>query len=283
MDETPPSGNHNGDQLRSQSTDAGIKAENNVDSPRFSGVDTVSTSVKPSPTPRLSTEPSDAGSAMATSTGQAKKRGIATAVKKTPKRPRPDGGKKPKRPKSQTTTPGPDDVSGDEESDNGPYCLCRGPDDHRWMICCENCEDWFHGECIKMNKEIGENLIEKFICPNCSTGDLCTIYKKTCALGACKKAARLTQSQPSVFCSNEHAQTWWERMVSRLPKAKGKSGLNDLLAQDEFMALLNSGIGGGEADGMWKLAKTPFSDASMDSNGGKTNLNPIGFLFEWHI
>jgi COMPASS component SPP1 len=153
--------------------------------------------------------------------------------------------------------------------------LCRGPDDHRWMICCEKCEDWFHGECINMNKEIGEHLIEKFICPNCSTGDLVTIYKKTCALGGCRKPARLTQSQPSVFCSPEHAQTWWERMVARLPRAKGQAGLNDQLTQEEFMALLNSSIGSTAEDGTWKLVKAPFADDSTDSadaKGGKRRL-----------
>lgn len=195
-----------------------------------------------------------------------KKRGTASTVKKVPKRSRPSEAKKSKKkPKTGSVAPETDEgPSGDEDSDNGPYCLCRGPDDHRWMICCEGCEDWFHGECIKMNKEIGENLIEKFICPNCSTDELATIYKKTCALGACRKSARLAQSEPSVFCSNEHAQTWWERMISRLPKAKGRNGLNDQLAQDEFMALLNSNLGATDAAGMWTLARTPFSDTSLN-------------------
>lgn len=191
-----------------------------------------------------------------------KKKGTASMIKKPPKRPRNgEPSKRTKKLKSERTAQGSDDASDDDESDNGPYCLCRGPDDHRWMICCENCEDWFHGECIKMNKEIGENLIEKFICPICTKGDLTTIYKKTCALGACRKSARLKQSPPSVFCSNEHAQTWWERIVGRLPKGQARAGLSDQLSQDEFMAILNSDLGGTGEDGMWKVAKTPFSAA----------------------
>lgn len=208
----------------------------------------------------------------------AKKKGTAT-VKKAPKRPRPGDAKKKKKVKTDSAAPDVEEASGDEESDNGPYCLCRGPDDHRWMICCEKCEDWFHGECIKMNKEIGENLIEKFICPNCSTGELATIYKKTCALGACRKPARLGQSQPSVFCSNEHAQMWWERMVSRLPKVRGKNGLNDQLGQDEFMALLNSNLGSTNEHGMWQLVKKPFSDDptnGANGTGGKWHGSPTG-------
>ncbi|KAG6128174.1 hypothetical protein E4U12_005361 [Claviceps purpurea] len=143
------------------------------------------------------------------------------------------------------------------------------------MICCEGCEDWFHGECIKLNKDIGEHLIEKFICPNCTTEELATIYKKTCALNACRKAARLTQSEASAFCSNEHAQTWWERMVSRLPKAKSRKGLDDQLAQEEFMALLNSNLEAIDAAGLWTLAKAPFSDTNAHATNGAKHASPM--------
>lgn len=271
MDQRP--GSSHEDRLRSESTDWAVKSEHAASSPHIPASDLISDSFKPSPTPLPSTETAESGMAVAS-----KKKGIASAIKKAPKRPRPGDSKKSKKARTGSAVPGGDEPSGDEESDNGPYCLCRGPDDHRWMICCEKCEDWFHGECIKMNKEIGENLIEKFICPLCTKGDVATIYKKTCALGACRKAARLTQSQPSVFCSNEHAQTWWERMVGRLPKGRGKNGLNDQLAQDEFMALLNSSLASTDEDGMWKLAKTPFSDdatAGTDAKGGKAFLPQV--------
>ncbi|OAA40049.1 Set1 complex component spp1 [Metarhizium rileyi] len=263
MDQRP--GSSQEDRLRSESTDWAAKSEHAASSPRRTGSDLASASLQSSPTPFTLTETFDSAATAAAS----KKKGTATTIKKGPKRSRPGDARKKRRVKRGSAAPGIDDDSGDDESDNGPYCLCRGPDDHRWMICCEKCEDWFHGECINMNKEIGENLIEKFICPNCSTEDLATIYKKTCALGACRKPARLTQSPPSVFCSNEHAQTWWERMVSRLPKPRGKHGLNDQLAQDEFMALLNSDVGSEDEDGMWKLVKVPFADDAADGMGAK--------------
>lgn len=198
-----------------------------------------------------------------------KKKGIASsAPKRTPKRPKPGSGPTKQAKKLRTSgkgsTPagsaagaGTDDD--DDESDNGPYCLCRGPDDHRWMIFCENCEDWFHGECINLRKDIGESLIEKFICPNCTSENLTTIYKKICALGACRKAARMADKEPSVFCSHEHAQAWWERMVGKLAKTRGKGGLSDQLAQDELMALLGSNLTGVDSEGVFKVAQTPFS------------------------
>jgi COMPASS component SPP1 len=168
------------------------------------------------------------------------------------------------------------DEMGDEESDHGPYCLCRGPDDHRWMICCENCEDWYHGECINLDKSIGESLIEKFICPLCTKGNLVSLYKKTCSLGSCRKPARLGKELESVFCSDEHAQVWWERMLAKLPKFKGANGLDDAMAQDEFMALLQSDLAGVDKDGVWRVAQDPFSKTSHKlSNGDSSKFSAI--------
>ncbi|KAF4960266.1 hypothetical protein FGADI_1081 [Fusarium gaditjirri] len=207
-----------------------------------------------------------------------KKKGTASAVKKTPKRSKKTGGpraaKRAKPARSGSTGDAHESAGSElEESDHGPYCLCRGADDHRWMICCENCEDWFHGECINMNKEIGENLIEKFICPLCTNKSLTTLYKKTCTLGGCKKAARIAQEEKSMFCSNEHAQTWWERMVAKLPKGKGKGGDNDQLTQEEFMALLQGGLSGTDEEGLWRLVKTPFADKESNGTNGTEKEN----------
>lgn len=201
-----------------------------------------------------------------------KKKGTAAVVKKTTKRPKSAVATTAKKAKREGS---PEPVSDDEGSDGGPYCLCRGTDDHRWMICCEFCDDWFHGECINLSKEVGENLIEKFVCPNCTDGELVSIYKKTCSIPSCKKPARLAQEPPSYFCSNDHAQTWWERMVSRLPKDAGKSGLTDQLTQGEFMALLNSGMSGLGNDGTWKLAKNFFGSNVKAAVQGRSRLYGI--------
>ncbi len=256
------------DDARFEVTDASIKSESAAPSPRASTTEPPPSSFKSS-TPIPSTETPDSAPP---SSSVLKKKGTASVVKKKPKRPTTGPPKKAKRPKSDADASTTGDVSGDDESDNGPYCLCRGPDDHRWMICCENCDDWFHGECINLNKEVGENLIEKFICPRCTNKYVTSIYKKSCGLPNCRKAARLGQAPPSVFCSNEHAQTWWERMVSRLPKNKSKVGLTDQLSQDEFMAMLAGGLATVEEDGTWKMAKAPFSSAMANGTSKNTTL-----------
>jgi histone demethylase JARID1 len=43
------------------------------------------------------------------------------------------------------------------------YCICRKPYDNRAMIACDQCDEWYHFDCI--------NLIspppETFFCPAC--------------------------------------------------------------------------------------------------------------------
>lgn len=254
---------------------------------------------------------------MPTSAAKKKKKGTATTVKATkraalkgPKSakkgaaasgPKAGGGKKPAVKKeagdhggagagSSGSEGGSDD---DSESDHGPYCLCRGPDDHRWMISCEACEDWFHGECVNVTKDVGETLIQAYICPNCTVDSpadgrarLVTRYKKTCALEACRQPARILDPKApkakaaaaaqqrkggptaphSVFCSQEHCNVWWEQLVGTLPRNEGADGRG--LTQSEFMSLLaSSGNRKPTADGApgsgWFVGQKPF-DVSAD-------------------
>ncbi|KAK3397891.1 hypothetical protein B0T20DRAFT_234451 [Sordaria brevicollis] len=132
--------------------------------------------------------------------------------------------------------------SGMSESDSGPYCICGGPDNHRFMIACDRCEDWFHGECIDMDKHTGENLVQRYICPRCSVPSrgLVTRYKKMCSLEGCNQPAKIyedAKEERSIFCSPEHCNLWWDQLVATLPRTKGVS--MDTLTRQEFMGLLN--------------------------------------------
>ncbi|KAL1889842.1 hypothetical protein Cpir12675_005639 [Ceratocystis pirilliformis] len=170
-----------------------------------------------------------------------------------------------------------------DSDDPGTYCLCHGRDDHRWMICCEKCEDWFHGECINLDTEIGESLIEMFICPRCTDGNtLVTRYKKTCSLDGCRKLARSyapaaeaddeikgaagaveaeDRYTNSVFCSDEHCYQWWEQMVARLtPASTIPPAVIGKLSREDLLGVIASGLGYvDEATGAYKLAHEPFS------------------------
>ncbi|KAK7750411.1 hypothetical protein SLS62_007599 [Diatrype stigma] len=152
----------------------------------------------------------------------------------------------------------------DDETDNGPYCLCRGPDDHRWMIGCDVCEDWFHGECVALDKETGEGLVERFVCPNCTDGRRhYTKYKKTCALAGCRRPARLyaDDSDPrhhsSVFCGQDHCDAWWAAAIATLPTRAASQKAMEVLTQEDFVGLLASTAA---AQGGWKLGDKPFGN-----------------------
>ncbi|CAB3236349.1 unnamed protein product [Arctia plantaginis] len=47
------------------------------------------------------------------------------------------------------------------------YCLCRQPyDNSQFYICCDRCQDWFHGRCVGILQSEADN-IDEYVCPNC--------------------------------------------------------------------------------------------------------------------
>uniref|UniRef100_A0A182QKI0 PHD finger protein 3 n=1 Tax=Anopheles farauti TaxID=69004 RepID=A0A182QKI0_9DIPT len=68
-----------------------------------------------------------------------------------------------------------DDYESDESwnSEDDPdrlWCICRQPHNNRFMICCDSCEDWFHGKCVNITKAMGQQMEHdgiEWTCPNC--------------------------------------------------------------------------------------------------------------------
>lgn len=115
--------------------------------------------------------------------------------------------------KSKSATPAPldsspsgqtydedEDDDDDDGSDGGSvYCICRKPDDHRWMIACDGCEDWFHGECVQMKSSDGE-LIFQYFCPACTeAGKGRTLWKPQCRRKGCGRVADLDANSKSTL------------------------------------------------------------------------------------
>lgn len=42
------------------------------------------------------------------------------------------------------------------------YCICRKPYDRRAMIACDQCDEWYHFDCIKL-----VSAPKIYICPAC--------------------------------------------------------------------------------------------------------------------
>ena len=69
-------------------------------------------------------------------------------------------------------------------SENQPLvCICNRPNDPlKFMLSCEFCEGWFHGECVDVSKEDADSIMA-FFCPKCCESDSCpyseTVYKQS--------------------------------------------------------------------------------------------------------
>src|SRR5690348_13285246 len=46
------------------------------------------------------------------------------------------------------------------------YCICRSTDSTSFMIACDNCEEWYHGDCIGIN-EAQSKHIKRYFCDQC--------------------------------------------------------------------------------------------------------------------
>lgn len=50
------------------------------------------------------------------------------------------------------------------------WCICRKPHGGRFMICCDQCNEWFHGSCVKVTAAEGKMLSKsgaEYVCPKC--------------------------------------------------------------------------------------------------------------------
>ncbi|QSZ36581.1 hypothetical protein DSL72_006461 [Monilinia vaccinii-corymbosi] len=174
-----------------------------------------------------------------------KKKGTAAPIKKVrPKGAKPEG---PTEARSQRNSATPGTRTGpsddDDSNDGGEYCVCRGPDDHRMMIFCEGgCEDWYHCSCIGVDVEDAKELLDRFICPNCSSDTAFTTWKRMCRyhnVDGCRKAARVSEDPPSKYCSDEHTTAFWEFVAEKV-RANNKRTIGGALSEGEFGALLSS-------------------------------------------
>jgi COMPASS component SPP1 len=117
------------------------------------------------------------------------------------------------------------DDEGESSEDHNLYCICRKPDNHKWMIGCDGgCDDWFHGDCVNM-KQADEELVDKFICPHCEeNGRGHTTWKPMCRRDGCRKPARLIKDRESKYCSDACGVLFMTEQLQRTAGAKGANG-----------------------------------------------------------
>lgn len=89
---------------------------------------------------------------------------------------------------------------GELEEDEEVYCICRKSDTKRFMIGCDQCDEWFHGDCISITEEHAKT-IKKFFCLNCRDKNptLQTVYKE-------KKIPKKIPTKPLEEKRNKHVE-----------------------------------------------------------------------------
>ncbi|RRT34419.1 hypothetical protein B296_00043670 [Ensete ventricosum] len=76
---------------------------------------------------------------------------------------------RPAEPHKSSKMPPPSKEDGGEEEHENTLCGACGDnygDDEFW-ICCDMCEKWFHGQCVRITPARAE-LIKQYKCPSCS-------------------------------------------------------------------------------------------------------------------
>ncbi|XP_016352837.1 death-inducer obliterator 1-like isoform X2 [Sinocyclocheilus anshuiensis] len=131
--------------------------------------------------------------------------------------------------------------SSDSDSDgydpNALYCICRQKHNKRFMICCDRCEEWFHGNCVGISEARGrlmERNGEDYVCPNCYTqkGQFSKAGSSTAAAENGKRpAAGLRKSETGLATPSSTAAATTEEKTSddlgikgRIEKATNPSG-----------------------------------------------------------
>ncbi|CAG9814768.1 unnamed protein product [Phaedon cochleariae] len=102
------------------------------------------------------------------------------------------------------------------KQDGQAYCICRSSDSSRFMIACDACEEWYHGDCIKISEKEAKS-IKQYFCIRCKEEDSTLVTRwKT------KKEQREESASVSAY-----AQTEAEDRKSRKRKERSDGGKAD--------------------------------------------------------
>ncbi|TDG41003.1 hypothetical protein AWZ03_012571 [Drosophila navojoa] len=79
------------------------------------------------------------------------------------------------------------------KQDDQAYCICRTSDCSRFMIGCDGCEEWYHGDCIGITEKEAKH-IKQYYCQRCKkeNPDLQTIFRLVATERAAATAAAST-------------------------------------------------------------------------------------------
>ncbi|KAF8381407.1 cfp-1 [Pristionchus pacificus] len=60
--------------------------------------------------------------------------------------------------------------SGESRKEKKVFCSCRQPEGNRFMIGCDKCDEWYHGDCVSITRAMGKQ-IHQYYCKACIAKD----------------------------------------------------------------------------------------------------------------
>lgn len=145
-----------------------------------------------------------------------------------------------------------------EDDPDRLWCICKQPHNNRFMICCDKCEDWFHGTCVSITKAQGKSMEEKnkkWLCPNCKTGG---VVKKDTNKKLQLKLTKFFSKNQKESTDEDVPMTAMCVVCSKSPARTGSIYCSDECIQNQATKHLDEAT---------TTPKTPTSVNSMNSGG----------------
>lgn len=124
-----------------------------------------------------------------------------------------------------------DDEDEDAESDDDPnklWCICNQPHNNRFMICCDTCEEWYHGKCVNVTKAMGHTMEQQgkeWMCVYCKDP---TLKRPAAAIRRMRKASRTsTESSASTVKSKQSNASKTSSTTTTISKNRVSTGRKD--------------------------------------------------------
>ncbi|OAF69087.1 hypothetical protein A3Q56_03164 [Intoshia linei] len=126
------------------------------------------------------------------------------------------------------------------------YCICRSPYNNRFMIRCDTCKEWFHGNCVNVSPEMGHQMEinnTAWYCQSCQDRhpwvdknvmewkDSPTDYgfkKKICYAEGCNNSVN---NKNSHYCNNACVRIYISQKLKILDQYRKKT--NDKYGRDD--------------------------------------------------
>jgi hypothetical protein len=126
-----------------------------------------------------------------------------------------------------------DDEDYTEDDPDKLWCICKQPHNNRFMICCDACEDWFHGNCVGVTRTQGKeielkNLVWK--CPSCKkkAKERASHTTKRASSGGASgskiSAALHESSNKAKYTKNQSSEGYQQKNLDHHKRGENKDG-----------------------------------------------------------